>query len=100
MNGPVKQIWFGEPELGHALAVANVGGDGKRFAQAQEVVGLVVHSDKAAGQAAYAAGKSNAVLAFLSHLQCEVHRGITLVLGDGRILFRLELLEVSQLVQP
>src|SRR5581483_2949769 len=51
----VEQVRLGEAEKQVALAIADVGLNGERFAEAEEVIGLVVQADKRSGQTADAA---------------------------------------------
>ena len=70
------------------------------LAFAEQVVGGVVDADEGARQSADAAGQADAVLALFLHLQRDVDRAVLHVLLDFRILFRLQRLEILQLVQP
>src|SRR5262249_31727264 len=56
----VKEIRFGEAERQRTLDVSNLRLHRQRLAQAEEVVGAVVHPDERAFKSAHAAGKADA----------------------------------------
>src|SRR5262249_31280712 len=84
---PVKHVGFGKAEEQDPGKTAYAGLNGKRFAQAQEVVGLVIQSDERAFQTAHASSKPDAVLAFLLDLDRQIHGGVLLVNLALRVLF-------------
>src|SRR5262249_12784725 len=96
---PVKHVGFGKAEEQDPGKTAYAGLNGKRFAQAQEVVGLVIQSDERAFQTAHASSKPDAVLAFLLDLDRQIHGGVLLVNLALRVLFGLQGLEVVELVE-
>ncbi len=95
----VAHIGLREAEHELAAHVAQVALQTERFAQAQEVVGLVVHAQEGARQAADAAVQADRVLALFLHLQQQVNRaGLGILVGLG-VLIHLQRFEVLQLVQ-
>ena len=101
-NGPVKEIWLGKAKHDVALKAAEVGLYGERFTQPQEIVGAVAQSNERSGQAAYAAGKSDLILAPLVDLEGQIHQARLLIqmpVGDVGII-RFQLLKESELVEP
>src|ERR1700735_161102 len=81
-----------------ARAITDLRGEGERFAEAQEVIGLIRKADEAAGQAADAARQTDGLFAFLFDLQIDVHRaGFLIALDLG--VFGLERLEIIELVE-
>ena len=74
----------------------------ERFTQPKEIVGAVAQSDERAGQAAYAAGKPDLILAPLVDLEGQIHQArllIQMAVGDVGII-RFQLLKESELVEP
>ena len=65
----VKEVRLGKAKHDVALKAAEVGLYSERFTQPKEIVGAVAQSDERAGQAAYAAGKPDLILAPLVDLQ-------------------------------
>ena len=96
----VADIRLREAEDKLAADAAQVALQAERFAQAEEVIGLVVDAQKRAGLAAHAAIQPDRVLALLFHLQQQVHRARLGVLVGLRVLIHLEGFKVLQLVQP
>ena len=71
----------------------------QRLAQAEEVVGGVVESDEAAGDARDAAVQADGVLAALLHLERDIHGvGLRIALDVGGF-FLLQHFEVAELVE-
>ena len=66
------QIRLREAEKELAAHVADVALNAQGFAQAEEVVGLVIHSEEGAGESADAAIETDGVLAFLLDLEEQV----------------------------
>jgi len=54
-NRTVEQVRLGKTELEASLQAAELRGESERFAEAQEVVGLISEADEAAGKPAYTA---------------------------------------------
>ena len=86
-----------EEEL--AAHVAEVALHAERFAQAEEVVGLVVDAEERAGEAADAAVQADGVLALFLHLQQQVDGAGVGILVRLRVLVHLERIEVFKLVE-
>ena len=82
-----------------AAYVAKVALQAERFAQAEEVVGLVVDAEERARQAADTAVQADRVLALFLDLQQQVHGSCVGILMGLRVLLDLERLEVLQLVE-
>ncbi len=99
IEGAVAEVGLGEAEHELPADVAQVALQAEGFAQAEEVVGLVVDAQERARQAADAAVHADGVLALLLHLEQQVHgAGLGILVGLG-VLIHLERLEVLQLVQ-
>src|SRR5260370_32388557 len=98
-NGPVKERGLGEPEKEAARKVAELGGKGKRLAEAQEVVGLVGETDEAAREAVDAALQADGLLAFLLEFQADVDGAFLLIALDLRGLVRFDSVKVVELVK-
>ena len=95
----VADIGLREAEEELAAHVAQVALQAERFAQAEEVVGLVVDAQEGAGQAADAAVQADGVLALLLDLEQQIHgAGFGILVGFG-VLIDLERLEVLELVE-
>ncbi len=73
--------------------------DGEGFAEAEEVVGLVVEADEGAGEAGDAAVEADGVLALFLELEQQVDGAVVGVLAGSRVLVGLEGLEVVELVE-
>jgi hypothetical protein len=65
----VENVGLGEAEEEGRLAVAILDGEGEGFAEAEEVVGLVVEADETAQDAAGAAAEADGVLALFFDLR-------------------------------
>ncbi len=98
-DGLVAQVGLGKAERQVARKVADIGLDGEGFAEAEEVVGLVVEPDERAGQAGDAAVQADRVLALFLQLQQEVDGAVVGVLTGLDVGVGLEGLEVVELVQ-
>src|SRR5882762_6772384 len=98
-DGTVEKIGLGEAEHEAALNVAELRGEGKSFAEAQKIVGLVGESDERAGQAADAALQTDGLLALFLELQGKVDRALFLIAFDLDGLVFLDSVEVIELVQ-
>ncbi len=70
----VQEVRLGEAEADVAHASAELGFDGERLAQSEEVVGGVVEADEAAGDTGDAAVQADGVLAALLHLERDIDR--------------------------
>src|SRR6201999_3610106 len=68
----VAEVRLVKAEENVALHLAQVGLQAQRFAQTQEVVGLIIQADKRAAQAAHAAIQADRVLALLVNLEQQV----------------------------
>src|SRR5260370_16688889 len=87
-NGPVKEIGLGESEKETTRKISELGGKGKRLAEAQEVVGLVGETDETAGEAADAALQADGLLAFFLEFQAHVDCAFPFIPLDLRALAR------------
>src|SRR5260370_37730723 len=81
-NGPVKEIGLGKSEKETTRKISELGGKGKRLAEAQEVVGLVGETDETAGEAADAALPADGLLAFFLEFQADVDGAFLLIALD------------------
>ena len=79
-------------------SVPTLRGQGERFAEPQEIVGLIGQADVAAGKAADAARQADGLFALLLELQKNVHGALLDVALDLGVL-RLHRLEIIQLIQ-
>ena len=98
-DGLVAEVGLGETEEQVALQVAEVGLHAQRFAQTEEVVGLIVEAEEGAGEAADAAIQADGVLALLVHAQQQGDGVVRRVLRRGGVLVDLERVEVLELVE-
>ena len=71
---PVADVGLRESEEELAAHVAEVALHAERFAETEEVVGLVVEAEEGAGEAADAAVEADGVLALLLDLEQQVNR--------------------------
>ena len=98
-DGTIEEIGLGETELETALQVAELRGEGERFAETEEIVGLIGEADEAAGKTADAALQADGLLAFFFQLEVEIDGaflGVALDL-DGLVFF--DALEIVELVE-
>src|SRR4029077_15270111 len=96
---PVKQIRLRETAHQASLQVAELRGKRQRFAQAEEIVGLICQADESAIQSADTALQANGLFAFFFQLQQQVDSAVLGVALDFRGFVCFELGEVIQLIQ-
>src|SRR6185369_4297583 len=75
---PVKHIRFSKAKQQHAGEAAHIGLYLQRFAQAKEIIRLIIQADERAFQSAHTARKTNAVLPFLMYLHRQIYRAVLL----------------------
>src|SRR5258708_11464621 len=95
---PVKQVRLRESEHQVPLVLADLRGKGERFAESEEIVGLVGQADESAGQPADAALQPDGLLALFMELEQQVHRTLLLVALDFHGLVWVQLVKIIQLV--
>jgi hypothetical protein len=95
---PVKQVGFREAEHQVALVLADLRGKGERFAESEEIVGLIGQADESAGQAADAALQADRLLALFVQLEQQVDGSLFLVALDFDGFVGVELVEIIELV--
>ena len=88
-----------KPNCKTALVGAKLRGESERFAQAQEIVGLIGEADEAAGQAADAALQADGLFAFFFELEIHVDGAVLGVLLNFDGLVRFDLVEIIELVE-
>ena len=96
---PVEKIWLGESKHKAALQTAELRGERKGFAQAEEIVGLIGQADEPAGESADAAVQADRLLALLLDLQIEVDRSFLRVALDFDGFVGFDAVEIIQLVE-
>src|SRR5271157_18497 len=102
----VAHVGLREGEHEGAADVAQIALQAERFAEAEEVVGLVIDAQEGAGKAAQAAVHAYGVLALLLNLEQQLHgAGFGILVSFGVLIdfkrFKvLELVEAEQAVLP
>src|SRR5262249_8774745 len=93
----IEEVGLGEAEHEAALQVAELRGERERFAEAEEVVGLIGQADEGAGQSADAALQADRLFAFFLQLEIEIDGAFFCVALDldGFVFF--DALEVVEL---
>ena len=99
LSGRLRDVGLREAKQELAADVAQVALQAEGFAQAEEVVGLVVDAQEGAGEAADAAVEADGVLALFLDFEQQVDgAGFGILVGFG-VLVDLERVEVLQLVE-
>jgi hypothetical protein len=97
--GTVLDVGLGKPERELAADAAQVCLHAQSFAEAEEVVGLIVDADECAGKAADAAVHADRVLALFLHLEQQFDGSGIRILVGFRVLIDLEGIEILELVE-
>ena len=79
-DGPIEEVRLRESELQGALVLAELRGEGKGFAQAEEVVSLIGEADKTAGETANTALQTDGLFALFLQLEIDVDGAVFAVL--------------------
>ena len=96
---PVKQVRLGEAEHERARKASKLRGERQRFAETEEIVGLVGEADKTACQATDAALQTDGLLAFFLELEGNVHGSGFAVALDFGGLVRFDFVEIVKLIE-
>ena len=88
-----------KPKLRLRREIADVGLKVEGFAEAEEVVGLVVETDEGAGEAGDTTVETDGVLALFFEFQEQIDGGVVGIFAALGVLLDLERLEVVELVE-